>query len=204
MALLTRKKTPEPVPAWHDDPTLAASREKSDALDQKLAAVSRDVSTAETAMFEARETFEEALLQELLEKVTSEDVATAKVSYVKAQELYESLKVTMAPLTRACDRLRQELAPLEAAAKNATLARLRRLYGEKVAELDTIFTQAEAANQELVRLYRLAQDCVPPTKPWAGLPDLSWRELTFNENAQDGGKLGHWRVLINGVLNNGH
>lgn len=202
MKLLMRKDTTELMFDWQDDPTLAAAREQLAALEEKLATAGREVSEAERVWYTSRETFEDALLDELLERATPNDVERAKKACELAQAAYERVKAQTAPLTRARERLSQELAPLEAAAKQRALSRLMEDYKSKVRALSEILTQAERVNAEVAHCYRAMKDCAPEREPWA-VPEVSlaWPELTYREHAQDGGKLGHWRIRAKEVLN---
>lgn len=201
MALLTKKKPTENGGDWRADPSLTDAQGKLAALDQKLAAVSREVSEAETAWFEAREKFEDSLLLELLEKATPEEVKQARAHAERAQRAYEQAKERVAPLTKAYDRLRQELTPLEAEAKQRAVARLMEAYAGKVRSLAEILMTAESANTEIAQLYRAMTACAPERESWA-VPavSLSWPEFLHNPNHDDGGRLGRWRQRVANFL----
>jgi len=203
LKLLTREDPNAQVFNWQDDPTLKTGQAKIAALDQKAATIGRELSRAETAMYEAQQVFEDTLLNELLERKSARDVEEARVAYHQAKEAYDRLTTEKAPLDRARTRIREELEPLQAEAKKDTLLRLRRAYAHAVTALAEALSTAEAANAEVARLHRLSVDCAPASEPWGALEPLFWREFLDNPNAQDGGKLGHWRIRAKEVLSNG-
>lgn len=203
MALLTRsKKTNEDSLGWRDDPTLAAAQEAASSLDRKMAALGTKLAQAETDLHAAVQALEDALLNELLERGTAQDVQAAKTKYGEAKETYNQFAAQHAQLDRARALLRKETAPLEDDAKRRVLARLMADYAVRVRELGALLTQAEAVNAEIDQIYRAMKDCAPEREPWA-VPavSLAWPDLRFNPNHDDGGKLGHWRNRAKEVLN---
>lgn len=202
MVLLTRKKTNEDSLGWREDPTLAAAQETARSLDQKMAALGVKLAQAESDLHAAGEALEDALLNELLERGSAQDVQAARTKYAEAKETFDQFATQHAQLERARALLRKETAPLEDDAKRRVLARLMADYAVRVRELGALLTQAEAVNAEIDQIYRAMRDCAPEHEPWAAPEvNLTWPELRFNPNHDDGGKLGHWRKRAKEVLN---
>lgn len=205
MALLTRsKKTNEASLDWREDPTLAAAQEAARSLDRKMAALGTKLAQAEADLHTAGQALEDALLNELLERGSAQDVQSAKTKYTEAKETCDQFAAEKAPFERARALLRREMAPLEDEAKRRVLARLMADYAVRVRELAALLTQAEAVNSEIDQIFRSMKDCAPEHEPWA-VPEvnLAWPELRFNPGHDFGGRLGHWRKRATEVLNNG-
>lgn len=202
MPLLTRKKTNETASDWRDDPSLSAAQETARRLDQKTAALGVKLAQAESDLHAAGESLEDALLNELLERGSAQDVQAARAAYAEAKERYDDLAAEHAKLEKARELLRREAQPLEDEAKRRALDHLMSDYVVRVRELGALLTQAEAVNSEIDQIFRSMKDCAPERAPWA-VPELNlaWPELRFNSNHDDGGKLGHWRKRTKEVLN---
>lgn len=202
MALLTRsKKTNETASDWRDDPTLATALEKARQLEAKMTPLGLKLAQAEADLHAAAEALEDALLNELLERGSAQEVQAARTKYAEAKETYEQCAAQHAQLERARTLLREEMAPLEDEAKRRALARLIADYAVRVRELGALLTQAESVNAEVDSIYRAMKQCAPEREPWA-VPEvnLAWPELRFNPNHDDGGKLGHWRKRAEEVM----
>ncbi len=200
---LTKKKQTENGLGWQSDPRLLQGQEKLLQIEAKLMSASRAASESEQGWYDAREQYEEALLHEQLETATKEDVAKAKAVAERALADYERAKEGVAPLIRARDLLQRELEPLVAQAKAGALERITHAAAETLTQMLPLVEQMGVLNETLFELHQRSQACVPPDHPWAALPDLSWKDLRFNENHDHGGKLGHWKARVNAFLTTG-
>jgi len=207
MGLLKKKPTDTLDLDFRSDPTLVTAGEKLRSLSRRLVEAKRETEAAQQAMFEANEALETALLDELLERGTAQAVVAARTAYQQAQATYNRLNDAQGPTERAVALLQKELADLEHAAQQKALPRFQGAYADAVSRLAKILEEAEAANAEVVRLYRAGRDAFDPQflidRHIGDIPDLSWREFVHNPNAQDGGRLGHWRTRAEEVMQHG-
>lgn len=204
MRLLTKKQTDDLDLDFRNDPTLAKAREQIGNLNRRLADVKRETEAAQQAMFQAHEALEDALLDELLERGSAQAVESAKTAYQRAEATYARLKEEQGPIERGVTLLQSEFADLERVAMARALPRFQSAYADAVARLAKTLEEAATVNADVLRLARLGRELFAPQflidHHVGEIPDLAWRELIHNPNADDGGRLGHWRKRAEEVL----